>query len=631
MELRIRRSKAENGKAMKTTSIVGGAHHTTAVAVLAHEVLWYLGVATLLTACSTARPPSVPRAPQATVSLAQLDPGTIVITSRPELAAISVDPPDSRMESAGEGAGDAIRSVLNTPNLGHPQLEAAVGVIEFAAVPFAGAYGAISGAFERLPSDEVSDLEHNLVEAIKANAGSEVLRDKVADVARLTTCRRLICAPCLSAVPASQLAASAVLDLAVEQLRLKVAKPGRSEYILCIDARARLRRAADGEILLDKSYQYQSGPTLWIDWARLGGLAGVVQTGYHSLAEQIAGDIFRPVSEPPLLIGPGQKHSSLRTIEGLAMQRRGDLTPPGFDTDLLQFTAPRLQRLWALERGDDWDEVRWQPVREYPVVEAHTLRFVSLVEDDVTGIEVYAGRPDQLLRLSTPDSGPGDKSGVPSDTEWALDGLENDRNSVVQLVACLAAVPMGLWEQTLGAVRLRSLEKTEKVAQALAAIPAQRHFPGELADEVARCLRSQVVNPVRRPEEPLEFALTILAEAQVPGWAGPWSSSASPLALHVQLVDAKLIGKHRNSRSRALCVELKATLIRTSDGQEVYSRPIVYRSSTKRLKEWAASDAMLFRQELGACSRQAAQALTRELIGRGFVTQGPGAPVLNPL
>ena len=302
-----------------------------------------------------------------------------------------------------------------------------------------------------------------------------------------------------------------------------------------------------------------------------------------------------------------------------------------FDVDLIQFTPIRLQGHRTSPWRDDWGIVLRQQVGARSSAEAHALQLVSLVEDDVTAIEVYAGRPDQLLRVPTPDSAPEDQSGVQSDTEWALDGLENDRNSVVQLVACLAAVPIGLWEQTLGAVRQRSLDKTERLGQALDAIPAQRHFAGELADEVTRCLRSQVVNPVRRPEEPLEFALTILGEVQAPGWAGPWASSTSPLALHIQLVDAKLIGKHRNSRSRALCAELKATLIRTSDGQELYSRPIVYRSATKRLKDWAASDALLFRQELDACSRQTAQALTRELIRRGFVTQGSGAPVLNPL
>jgi hypothetical protein len=538
------------------------------------------------------------------------------------------------MDSASEGAGDAIRSVLNTPNLWNPQLEAAVGVLEIAAVPFAGAYGAVSASLERVPPDKLSEVEHNLVEAIRANAGSEALQERVANVARQKTCRRLICTSGRSAAPTSQPPVSAVLDLAVEQLRLKAAKPGNGQYVLCIEARARLLRAPNGTILFDRSYQYQSGPARYIDWARVAGLAEVVQTGHQSLAEQIAGDIFQPASEPPLLIGPGQKHSSARPAKGLAIQRTRDRRSPRFDADLLQLALVRFQRPGTAQRRDNGRNVPWQPGGARPSVDARALRFLSLVEDDVTAIEVYAGRPDQFLRPPARDwgpGGPGDKTEVQSDMEYALDGLENDRNAVVQLVACLAAVPLGLWEQTLGAVRQHSLDKSEKLTQALDAIPGQRHFATELADEVARRLRSQVVNRVRRPEEPVEVPLTLLGEAQATGSAGPWTSSASPLVLHIQLVNAKLIGKHRKSQSRALCVELQATLIRTSDGQELYSRPILYRSSLKRLKDWAASDAKLFRQELDACSRQTGQALTQELIERGFVRQGPGSPVLNSL
>ena len=130
------------------------------------------------------------------------------------------------------------------------------------------------------------------------------------------------------------------------------------------------------------------------------------------------------------------------------------------------------------------------------------FQFVSLVEDNATALEVYAGRADQRLTLDTPGAGSGDSAGVQSDTEWAMDGLVDDRNSVVQLVSCLAAVPMGLWEQTVGVVLQGSRNRTEKLVQALDAVPEQRHFEGDLADEVARQLRAQAINQVRRTEEP---------------------------------------------------------------------------------------------------------------------------------
>jgi hypothetical protein len=113
--------------------------------------------------------------------------------------------------------------------------------------------------------------------------------------------------------------------------------------------------------------------------------------------------------------------------------------------------------------------------------------------------------------------------------------------------------------------------------------------------------------------------------------AQPPSSDNSKIALQIQVVNAHLIGKHGSSRLRALCVETRATIIRISDGQELYSRPIRYRSSLKKLKDWAASDALLFRQELGACSRQTAEALAGDLISHGFVTPGPGSSNPNHL
>ena len=145
-----------------------------------------------------------------------------------------------------------------------------------------------------------------------------------------------------------------------------------------------------------------------------------------------------------------------------------------------------------------------------------------------------------------------------------------------------------------------------------------------VADEVARSLRSRVINAVRRTDEPPSLAVPIRHE-MASALAGPTdSTSDSPLALRLQTVNAKLTGKHRSSRSRALCVEIQATVIRTFDGQELYSRAICYRSSSKNLKDWATADAKLFREELEACSRQTAQALSNEMLERGFVTEAVG-------
>ncbi len=562
------------------------------------------------------------------VALAELNPGAIMVVSSPQTAEVGCDPPNDRMEYASEGAATAARNVLNTPHLGHEQLEAVVGVLEVAAAPFAAAYGAISASQQRVPPDKLSQAELDLREAMRASAGSAALREKVAGAARQKTSRVLGCAASVSAVPASQVPASAVLELAVEQLRLEAVKIGKSEYTLRIEARARLLGGSDDAVLLDRPYQYKSGPALFIDWARFGSVDGVAQTGYQSLAERIAEDIFQPALEPPLLLGPGHKHaaaSSLSLARSVARQAPGDLWWGESDPSLRQPALIKTPQRRASFLGGNSRRVRLQQAGEDSPVEYPAIQFVSLVEDSITALDVYAGRADQRLPLDTPGLGSGDSAGIMSDTEWAMDGLENARNSVVQLVSCLATVPLGIWEQTVVVVLQGSRNRNEKLVQALDAVPEQRRFEGDLADEVARRVRAQAINQVRRTEEPAQFAVATPGEAGGTRLAQPPSSGNSKIALQIQVVNAHLIGKHGSSRLRALCVETRATIIRTSDGQELFSRPIRYRSSLKKLKDWAASDALLFRQELGACSRQTAEALTGDLISHGFVTPGPGS------
>jgi len=250
---------------------------------------------------------------------------------------------------------------------------------------------------------------------------------------------------------------------------------------------------------------------------------------------------------------------------------------------------------------------------------------IALGGKDVTSVQIYNAKPDERLRLFTPGTDSSPRPEAQTDTTWKMDNLQNDRNSVVQWLSCVAAVPMGLWEQTGGAVSKHSQEKTEKLIKVLNELPEQRHLGDNVADAVARHLRSQITNPVRLAEDPTRFALSTPSEANPADSpaTGAGTQNSHELALEIQVLDAALMGKHANSQVRALCVEVQATVFRTSDGQELYSRPIRYRSSLKKLKDWAAANGKLFRQELTACEEETAQALTSELLGRGFVTQAP--------
>ena len=543
----------------------------------------------MVEACTTERAPTAPLVPRGRVDLASLQPGIILITSGTNSCTVSVPPPNGRVESAGEGAENAARKLLNTPALGNPQLEAGVGVIGFALAPIAAAYGAISSSQQRLPPDRILETQTELEEAMTASAQPKILLEKVSEIAQQKTRRLLVCTCSTSNAPTSDAQVSAVLELGVDHVRLALARHSQSQYVLSMKVSARLVRTSDGSALLERSYEYESGPAFFVDWARYRGLESVAQTGYQILAEKIAQDIFQPPAEPPLLIGPERRRAigkSGTPASRKRVVRLGGGRPP-------EASAPRAR-----------------------------FQFVSLVQEELSSMEIHSSGVDQRLSIQNAGSESA-ASAANTDTEWAIDGLANDRNSVVQGLSCLAAVPFGLWEQTIGAFFTHSREKKEQLASKLNLVTAQSHFERDVADEVARHLQSRVADRVRRVEEPLTFAISSQAETNDVRSARAGATNKCKTALEIQVVSTKLLGKRHNSRSRALSVEIQATIFRTSDGQELYSCPIRYRSSDKKLKDWAALDGKLFRQELDACSRQAAQALASDLMARGFVTPLP--------
>jgi hypothetical protein len=314
-----------------------------------------------------------------------------------------------------------------------------------------------------------------------------------------------------------------------------------------------------------------------------------------------------------MLIGPGQKSSRAAPVQMLG-QRPMDTTVRQAsirNVSLRRQSHPAVERRYLLGRAAH---------RSSSMPGSASLQFVSLVETEPDIMEVHTGKMDERIRPAKPGPESGSATGDVSDTKWAMDGLEQDRNAVVQGLSCLAVVPMGLWEQTVGVFQQHSREKEEQFSRALNAVTTQQRLEGALADEVARSLRSTVADPVVRTEEPMRFAFSRQLETGLSGVRQASASVKSKTALEIQVLSTRLVGKHRHSRSRAVLVEAQATIFRTSDGQELYSRPIRYLSSEKKLKDWAASDALLFRRELEACSRRTAEVLISDLIARGFVT-----------
>ena len=96
-------------------------------------------------------------------------------------------------------------------------------------------------------------------------------------------------------------------------------------------------------------------------------------------------------------------------------------------------------------------------------------------------------------------------------------------------------------------------------------------------------------------------------------------SQGADTALEIHVENARLAGKEGINPKMALCVEASATLLRSRDGQRLYSCPVQYRSQGRQFTEWAAHDAKLFREELQKCYRDLSASMVNQLVARGVV------------
>jgi hypothetical protein len=549
--------------------------------------LWAIG---LVTGCSTSKPsfwsgPVRGVGPQ--TGATQIEPGDIAVAFPLPPASFSFQPGQGQLETAGDGAARSVRAVLDTPNLLHPQLEAVAGVVGFVAAPFAAGYGAISAPRQKAPPDKLLEAEANLTRMMSAMAAQENLQQALLRSVGEQTHRRV-----LSLAPGSSASAcataSALIEAGIEELRLECAGTKDSSFLLRIKAGARLVRQADGVVLSERRYEYTSGKAMFIDWTRQGSLEGVAQTGYRRVAEEMAGELLALVTEPPVLMGAG--------CRGTRATRTGPRAT------LALHTAP-VRRTGL------------QPVAYYP--------------PEFSSFEIRATGSGSSLSLQKPATKGEAVAEAQSDLEYQFDGLENDRNAVVQLLACLAAVPVGLWEQATILVRGESSAEVEAADARLRAAARQAQPQATLTREVARALapESSAQVMLARAEQgafPETRSTWILCAAREPTSAADRMISQSArtevgdAVLEIHVSQAALSGKPGINPPLALRVQAQVTLVRTRDGQELYSCPVRYCSGEWKFKDWAANDARLFRQELDQCYRQMAAGLAERLAEAGL-------------
>jgi hypothetical protein len=543
----------------------------------------------LLSGCSTDKPAGVvaggTSAPPEDLRF-QL--GTIALAADAKPAKFSFDKADGQIGYAADGAGTAAGNLLGT-STSEPLFDLPVGVGTFALAPVVAVSGAIS-ARKHLSPDKLSECETNLLKAMSEMAVQQRFHEWLLKTAGEKCQGRLIPFEQVSSAGSHSASPDSILEARVEELRLERTGPGDTSFQLQIKTRMRLVRTADGAVLYDRPAEYRSGTCLFSDWTLHNSFQSVADTGYRQLAETCTARLLT-TTDGPTLAGAGYRR------------------------------APAPNRHAAVRLA-----ANQPPLRRLPA------QFVSYAMSDTGTLGIYSTGNVAHVVIQRPLTREQAGSEALSDVDYMFDGLNQHPNMLVALPAAAVATPISLWKQ--GAAMARGLSpKTVQEADAKLSEAANQTKPHqELAFQVARQLAPQTSQPVMLVRQPLppgaeeDAALMQCAArgtlASLTGGqtaSGYLLSQGADTALEIHVQSAVLGGDGGINPKLALCVEARATLLRSRDGQRLYSCPVQYRSQGRKFTEWAAQDAKLFRKELHKCYRDLSAAMVDRLVRRGVV------------
>jgi hypothetical protein len=514
--------------------------------------------------------------------------GTVALVPDVKPAQFSFDKAKGQIGYAADWAGTAAGNMLGT-STSEPILDLPVGVGTFVLAPVAAVSGAI-GARKHLSHDKLAECESNLFSAMREMSVQGHFHECLLKAASEKCQGRLVPLEQMSGTGSPLGSPDSVLEARVEELRLKRTGSGDTSYRLRIKTRMRLLRTADGAVLCDQPAEYRSGTCLFSDWTLHNAFQSVADTGYRQLAEQCVNRLLT-ATDQPTLAGAGN-HRVPAPNRNVAV-RLANCQPPS-------------------------SRLAMQPV-SYTIADTGTLGIYS------TGNVAHVVIQRPLTREQA-------TSEALSDVDYMFDGLNQHPNLLVALPAAAVATPISLWKQ--GAALVCGLSpRTIQEAEAKLGKAANETRPHqELALQVAERLTPQVSQPVMLVRQPLppgaedataltpsisRGTLASLTEGQTA--SGYLLSQGADTALEIHVQDAALAGKGGVNPKLALCVEARATLRRSSDGQELNSCPVQYLSPERKFTAWAAHDAELFREELHKCYRELSAAMVDQLVARGTV------------
>ena len=516
--------------------------------------------------------------------------GTVALAPDLTPAKVSFDKADGQIGDAADWAGTAAGNMLGTTT-SEPLLDLPVGVGTFVLAPAMAVKGAVN-ARKHVSPDKLAECESKLAAAMREMAPQERFHNLLLKVASEQCHGRL--APLEGARNRDTL-----LQARIEELRLERAGAGDTSFRLRIKMRTRLVRAADGAVLGERCAEYQSGTCLFLDWTLQNAFQNVAETGYRELAEDCVNRLLA-VTDKPVVAGAGNRRVSAQVRPGAA-----------------QFTGSHA----SSGRG--------------------ATQFVSYPVADTGTLGVYSRADLTHVAIQRPLSRDEASAEAREETTWMLDGLNEHPNMLVALPACAVGTPISLWKQGVALVRGSSPRTIQKADAKLseAAMQAKPHH--ELAFQVAQQLAPRTSQPVVLVRGPLlhgaeeDAALvqcvsrgSAVEFAGGQNAAGNLFSRRAETALEIQVQKAVLAGDGEFNSKLALCVEARAAVVRTRDGQQLYSCPVQYRGERRKFTEWAAQDAKLFRAELQKCYHDLGAAMVEQLVSRGaFPAEQQPAPV----
>lgn len=517
-----------------------------------------------------------------------LDPGAVVVTAPDAPAVFSVDRGQGQIESAKDRAQDFARGVLTIPPT-HPVAGVLAGGASVVVAPFAALTGSASASGRRLDSATLSQVEERLQKSIAAMAAQRHLRDALLKAASAQSHRRFLPMQALANPSSQSVPVSALLESKLEELRLERTGKGDESFALRMKARARVVRVADGKVLYDEPFEYQSGAALFLDWWLGDSVQNVAQTGYRKLAGRMTERLFLATRDEPALVGAGYRKPHTPTP---AMPRQQQ------DTIATTTTA-----------------AGFTPVA-YRYANTGTIGIYSTSSVPQLVIQAPLTK-DQAVKEAHSDIADGH-----------LGELIGFPNPVVSALALGAALPVGLFKHTAamfnGLTEVRFAKANSQVTVAIRETRAHEAIASAVAQQLAPHT-SQAVALVKPPQPTGDLHQAALLQFAVHGTLGALPRGVTPgdylvsqgmsKALEIHVTRAVLKGNGVNP-PLAIHLEATATLRRTTDGQTLYSCPVRYQGKPRKFTEWADHDAKLFREEVARCHQELGQSIVTQLVAR---------------